>query len=48
MIEVISMSANYHRDTRDNDAVLEAIGEAESDLDDFLRFATDFGSDIDV
>jgi len=47
-IEVISMSANYHRDTRDNDAVLEAIGEAESDLDDFLRFATDFGSDIDV
>ena len=48
MIEVVSMSANYHRDAHDKDAVLGAIGETGSDLEDFLRFATDFGTDIDV
>ena len=47
-VNVVSLSANYHRNTPDKDMALRAIGEISSDLEDFLRFATDFGMDIDV
>ena len=47
-VNVVLVSANYHRETPDKDMALRAIGETSTDLEDFMRFTTDFGMEIDV
>ena len=47
-VEVVLVSANYHREISDKDMALQAIGETSADLEDFMKFTTDFGMEIDV
>lgn len=47
-VQVVSICANYHRDTPNAEAVLQAIAKMKEDKEDFIKFSDAFREDICV
>ena len=47
-VEALLLSANYHRNAPSKDEALRAVAETSSDLDNFMKFASEFREDMNV
>ena len=45
-VQVVSIDANYHRDTPNTEAALQAIAKMKADKEDFIKFSDAFREDI--
>ena len=45
-VQVVSICANYHRDTPNTEAALQAIAKMKADKEDFIKFSDAFREDI--
>ena len=47
-VEALLLSANYHRNTPTKDEAVCAVNETSSDLEDFMKFTSEFREEIDA